>query len=491
LSLKVEKMPYVPGFTNDIFISFAHTDNSDEWVEAFHTRLRDRLTQIGARVTIWRDSKLRGTDLFSDEIYDQLRHSAILLSIVSPTGIRSNWCQDERQKFEQFAELNGGFRIGNVLRAVKIVKTPLDNDEHRALFGTLGFEFYERDTQTDRFREFDFSEGEFRDKLDYLAQDILRILDIVRDQTARAPTSLAVYVASTSSDLEEQRQAIVRQIEDWGYSVLPTSSSPPLDSASFRSAVNSALAKCILSVHLVSKLRGLVLEGEEKSIIALQYEFAQSQPLDRVLWISPGSQPHPSVLSSIEQGPQQGVEILEGRTIEDLKEVIEGKLNRLRDEVSLIKEGSAKFNVYMVCDRNDHPYIEESKGRERALKLKSYLDSKGFVVWLPPVNPMEETRRRRDHRETLKLSDAVLIYWGAADEVWFRENLRELIKARTRRSGSRHLAEAIYLSSPPLGEKSQYRNQLDMVFEQFDDFKPEALRPLFERLHRDDQESSP
>ena len=484
-------MPYVQSFTNDIFISFAHTDNSDGWVEAFHTRLKDRLAQIGVNTTIWRDTKLRGTDVFSDEIYDQLRGSAILISIVSPTGIRSNWCQDERQKFEQFAELNGGFRIGNALRAVKVVKTPLDNDEHRALFDTLGFEFYERNEQTQRFREFDVSGPEFRDKIDSLAQDVLRLLNAIRHQAVGASTQLAVYTATTSSDLEEQRQAIVRQIEDWGYSALPTNSLTLLDSASFRSSVSSALEKCILSVHLVSKQRGLIPEGEEKSIVALQYECAQSRSLDRVLWIAPGNQPDPSVKTSIDAGTQQGVEILEGRTIEDLKEVIEVKLKRLRAEASLVKEESNKLNVYMVCDRKDHPYLVDAQGRERALQLKAFLDSKGFMVWLPPVSPMEETRRRRDHRETLKLSDLVLLYWGTADEVWFRENLRELIKARTRRSGSHHLAEAIYFGSPPLGEKTFYRNQLDLVIEQFDDFQPEALRPLFQLLHRDDQKSSP
>jgi hypothetical protein len=137
-------MPYVPGFTNDIFISFAHADNTEGWVEAFQTKLKDRLAQIDAAVVIWRDTKLRGTDVFSDEIFDRLKNSALLLSVVSPTGIRSRWCQEERQKFEQLAALNGGFRVGNVLRAVKVVKTPLDDDAHRPLFGTLGFEFYER-----------------------------------------------------------------------------------------------------------------------------------------------------------------------------------------------------------------------------------------------------------------------------------------------------------------------------------------------------------
>src|SRR6185503_2661435 len=255
-------MPYVQGFTNDIFISFAHIDNSAGWVETFHTRLRDRLAQIGVRVGIWRDSKLRGTDLFSDEIFKQLRDSALLISIVSPTAVSSNWCQDERQKFEQVAALNGGLRVENTLRAIKVVKTPLNHDEHRALFNTLGFEFYARNEQTQHFREFDPASLEFRAQLDALAQDIVHSLNVLRDHRASRSTQLAVYVAATSSDLDHERQELVKQIADWGYSVLPTSPSALLECSDCRSEIDSTLANSILTVHLVSDKRGVIPESE-------------------------------------------------------------------------------------------------------------------------------------------------------------------------------------------------------------------------------------
>jgi hypothetical protein len=474
-------MPYVQGFTNDVFISFAHIDNTGGWVNDFESHLAARLAQLDVKVTIWRDSKLSGTDIFSDEIFTNLKSSAILISIVSPNGIKSRWCQEERQKFEQFAAGNGGFRVGNALRAVKVVKTPLDNDEHRSLFNTLGFEFYRRNKQQEKFQEFDIGSAEYRAQLDSLSQDIKRLLDSLRNLGRTTVPQLAVYVADASSDLDEQRQAIVRQIDAWGYSVFPDNSLH--DSPNVRSEVESALAKCILSVHLVSSKRGMIPEGEEKSIVALQYESAQTRAMDRVLWIAKGSQPEPGMLSLIQSGSQHGVEILEDRTIEDLKEVIEAKLKRLRTEASVKKEANT-LNVYMVCDRKDHPFIDEALGRERAKLLVEYFGSKGFTVWLPPQSAMEETQRRRDHRATLKMSDAVLLYWGSADEKWFRDNLRELIMARTRRSRRRQLTEAIYFGGPPLDVKSQYRNLLEFVFEQFEDFRPEDLNPLFQRLQR-------
>jgi hypothetical protein len=466
-------MSYLPGFTNDIFISFAHTDNLGGWVEQFQKELTIRLAQIDAAVTIWRDSKPRGTDDFSEDISEQLKNSAILVSIVSPSSIRSRWCQDERQKFEQFAALNGGFRVGKTLRAVKVVKTPLDHDAHREIFkDTLGFEFYERDAQTSRFDEFDLTSPQFRAKLDDLAQDIKQALNAVGRLGAPGSEKLNVYVAPTSTDLHESRQTIVRQIEDWGYNVLPATPLP-LDSASFRSMTNTALEKSVLSVHMISSQRGLIPEEEDKSIVALQYQLAQARLVDRILWVMPGSKPNPNVLSTIEQGPQEGVERIEDRTLEYLKEVIGDKLKRLRKE----PPPDGKFNVYLVCHPSDNPFAKAGLGQDRLLELKSYLDSKGMIVWLPLVNVTKEKQRLKDHRETLNVSDAVVIYWGSADEVWFRQNLRELITARTRRSSRRRLAEAIYLSAPPLGAKSQYRNQLDLVFEQFENFQPETAEP--------------
>ena len=53
-------------FANDLFISYAHIDNLDGWVEKFQERLQHRLAQLGTDVTIWRDKKLSGADRFSD-----------------------------------------------------------------------------------------------------------------------------------------------------------------------------------------------------------------------------------------------------------------------------------------------------------------------------------------------------------------------------------------------------------------------------------------
>ena len=144
------------GLANDIFISYAHADNTEEWVDRFHQRLLHRLKQLDrkAEFGIWRDRKLTGADLFSDEIDRQLKSSGILISILSPNGLDSSWGQKERQCFERAVATTGGLRVGPKSRAIRVTKTPCAEDKDRRIFGTLGCEFYVRSEQSGRFTEF-------------------------------------------------------------------------------------------------------------------------------------------------------------------------------------------------------------------------------------------------------------------------------------------------------------------------------------------------
>ena len=62
-------MAYVPGFTNDIFISYSHLDDravdGAGWVSEFHQRLQIEIEEeLGDRVQIWRDRRIGRRDDF-------------------------------------------------------------------------------------------------------------------------------------------------------------------------------------------------------------------------------------------------------------------------------------------------------------------------------------------------------------------------------------------------------------------------------------------
>jgi len=75
---------YVPGFSNDIFVSFSHIDNQAVegavgWVSDFHQRLQIEIEEeLGARVSIWRDPRIGGAEDFAKDIERQVRAFAPL-----------------------------------------------------------------------------------------------------------------------------------------------------------------------------------------------------------------------------------------------------------------------------------------------------------------------------------------------------------------------------------------------------------------------------
>ena len=70
-----------------------------------------------------------------------------------------------------------GFTIGNSVRAVNIIKTPLRDDGHRRLLSSLSLDFYWRDEQSGRFGEYAPTDPQFGQQIDSLAQSLLKLLD--------------------------------------------------------------------------------------------------------------------------------------------------------------------------------------------------------------------------------------------------------------------------------------------------------------------------
>ncbi len=89
-------------FDQHLFISYAHIDNQplsreqEGWVTRFHKSLKSFPSMnIGTMVKIWRDDKLQGNDVFADEIVHQFSSTALLVSVLTPRYLDSEWCTRE------------------------------------------------------------------------------------------------------------------------------------------------------------------------------------------------------------------------------------------------------------------------------------------------------------------------------------------------------------------------------------------------------------
>ena len=137
-------------FEKHLFISYAHIDNQpftpeqQGWVTRFHGSLEAVLSmRLGRKAEIWRDRKLTGNDVFADEIVAQFPKTALLVSVLSPRYIESDWCRRELKEFCKVASLSGGLVVENKSRLIKVIKTPVDSEDQlpQVMKETLGYPF--------------------------------------------------------------------------------------------------------------------------------------------------------------------------------------------------------------------------------------------------------------------------------------------------------------------------------------------------------------
>lgn len=492
-------------FEDDVFISYRHLDNEllDEegkgWVDNFHERFESVLGEaLGYKPRIWRDPRLPGNAYFADVLEDRIRKTAVMVSILSPGYIQSDWCIGELKEFCRLAEQTGGLVLDDRKRAFKVVKTYVELDDHPPEFRKqLGYEFYEIDKATQRPVAFGQELGRNRDqrywsKLDDLAWDVKQILSVINPR-ARAASGASVfsqprgtvYLAQTTRDLSEERNQIKRELQYRGYNILPDKELP-LISPNYEEAVRECVARAKLSVHLIGGSYGIIPEGAgDCSIVRLQNEIAaersRSEAFSRLLWMPVGLTTREEAQAQFieklrtDAATQRGAELLQ-TPLEELKTVIQTRLssNGRQPEAEPAEDTPPK--IYLIFDKRD---------LEGVFPLNDYLSvEKNFQVLLPLIDDegADDAQAFDIHKDNLVQCDAVLIYYGNANQVWFEYKRRDLKKIAGLDRKSLLTAEAVYVASPKTPHKQLLNNPGVLVIKNFEDFAPSALDPFLARI---------
>jgi len=492
-------MGLITGYTNDVFISYSHIDNQPfgdpggGWVDIFHEQLQNFVNvHVGRRTNVWRDKRLTGGEVFSDEIEQQLRSSAVLVSVMSPGYMQSEWCNRELGGFTKTAQERGSLRVGNLQRVVKVLRLPVERSALPPLLDeVLGAEFFRVDPASERARDLLLDPSVdarqvFRARVDDVAQDLSRLLGSMAASGGAAPAPPpasagdTVFLAWTTGDLSEQREKLRRELEARNYRVVPTGA-PPLDATGVRDSVLAALREAKVAIHLIGALYGFVPEGEARSIIELQSDEALYQASTstaaRIFWLAPNAQPQDPRLSALvdrlqKQSPQGGrVDLLANQTIEDLKTLALDRLNPVSKAAPVAVKG-ASAEVYLICDPLD---------RADVAPIQDFLFDQSLEVRLPLFDGDAE-QIRAEHYETLKECDGVLIFWGKAKEGWLRTMLRDLNKVFGLGRTGPYKAVSLYLAELPDATKESFRTHDASIIRPDGDFQPGVLRPFVAQL---------
>jgi hypothetical protein len=465
--------------------------------------LRKRLAQLlGEPAKIWRDPKLQGNDEFSEILVEKVSKVALLVSIISPRYLKSDWCVRELDEFCRHAGSQGGLTVGGKSRVFKVVKTFTSRDGHPPqVQGLLGYEFYEYDETSGRAREFSPEidpnrDAKYWDKLEDLAWDIKQQIERLRSSAesaappdcgeAQIGLSGAVYVAETTYDLSEQRDKIKRELQQHGHQVLPDKELP-LRAPAIQEAVREYLKRSRLSVHLVGENYGIIPEMEaERSVVRLQHELAIERGDDaefsRLIWMPPGLQPKDERQQRFVADLQNSFtshncsELLQVK-LEDLKTIIQTKLTQKPAAIRSDEAGAVR--LYLICDKQDVDAVEP---------LRNYLFEQGCEVTLPLLDG-SEAEVLQDHKENLLLCDCLLIFQGRASEGWLRMKLRELLKLPGYGRTTPLRAKAVYVGEPQSPAKERFKTLETLVIRNYGEFDPAVLEPLLVQISKENEGS--
>ncbi len=485
--------------TTDVLLSYASIDDQPlldgkpGWVSQLHRNLEVRVEQLsGEKVQIARLPEAAISKAIEGELLERLPKVKAMISVVSPPFIKSEICRKEVEEFWHRVKQTGGLWVEDKARLLKILKTAVADREMPPqladIFNPLfGFEFFELDPTTGRVREFDETFGpalkqRFFERVYDVSYDLCQVLKAMKHVGAGHVASLKpdpnrhwVYLATTTSDVQDERDRIRRELLERGHVVLPDAPLPML-SRDVEIVVQQCLEKCTIAIHLLGQHYGVTPEDSSESIPALQVrltaERAKQQDLQRLVWMPVDGE----AVDERQRGFIQRVQ--EDPVLHHGAEIIEGNLNLLKKDLIRrlsppeekpaepppTRSSGAAPKLYLICDRRDETAVEA---------LEDYLFEQGLEVCLPAFDG-DDADAAALHQENLLTCDAVLVYYGEAPKAWVDIKLRELLKVAGYGRVQPIQVQAVYVAPPDDRRKERFRSHQAEVIRQQEEFEPTA-----------------
>src|SRR5262249_28844594 len=298
-------MAYVPGFQNDIFISYAHADDAEDpqgvrWVTDFQLYFKREISRhlSGFEPAVF----FAPLDLHPNQVIKAVlanaRESALFLPVISPSYVERVWTNQELEAFSE--------TVPETDRIFAVELQPPIRDYPRQLRDLKRTKFWRKDEKEGSApRRFTpkYDPESYQDRLDDVAYQMakqLREMNPGSKLEGKLSSSLAgkkVLLTEVTDDLQRIRRQVREHLEQYKIDVLPNRDYPE-PGVEFIKQFDADLAKADLFVQLLSEVRSIKSEcfkesgdAEPKSQGLYQYEAAKRRGISILQWRSPELDP--------------------------------------------------------------------------------------------------------------------------------------------------------------------------------------------------------
>lgn len=410
---------FVPGFENDLFISYAHADDP-AWIAVFEKSLGEEVARrLGLGVSVWQDARrLRAGMNWQTEIESGVQRSAVLIAVVSPCYENSDWCKRERDLFRQLFTTQDAYENAN--RVFKAVKTPWENDDQlRFLKPVQNLDFFRREEGPVGHLEFLPGSDDFRIAVGSLARAVGLTLGRLRRERQR------VFVATPAKDCLDLWTRLRGELSNRGYDVQPHG---PRGDDFADDLIRGEMDHSLLSVHLLGAAYDPFVERQIRLAAELEQRLT--------LWLTPttatADADQTRLIDALRDGKRpdrQGVALParwmllpESLTLQGItKEILAALEQAPTGGASPPANGASR--VYIVHDATT------ADDAQVAADLRSEIVKReGMSVFLSRAD-LPSAAQRQWHEKLLQTCEGVLLCRSSSPQRWLMEVAPDVIFA--------------------------------------------------------------
>ncbi|HVQ09871.1 MAG TPA: toll/interleukin-1 receptor domain-containing protein [Allosphingosinicella sp.] len=439
-------MAYLPNYSWDIFISYAHDDNSNvgpsrNWITKFYERLVPAIQSgVMEKLSVffdWREQKTYNT---IESILTEVQRSAIFVIIGSSNWVRSNWCQRELDTF-----------LTHRSDTTRVFLAELDPPRGefsypKSVPDNLRLEFWKKSERHQLPIPLKSDERAFEVELAKMSNEIMeRLIALKAGGGGHQRDKHTVFLAYSTDDVEEEREELRDYLEglDVDVDVLPREAMPS-DPKRLQAIVDEGLSRSTIFVQLLGRRKAKPLAGSEISPTFLQSEAAERKGGQIFRWrpddVDPLKNPDDSyrpLLMSAQNGTPNE---LGQAIVKQLEERLKGD-ERL-DWVKQREREPGLLNVVINADPAD---------RERAQELFDACKGKNCEVMLDECDNNELARSQWAD------ASAVAYIQGEVGPGWLMARWSVFKRARRNGAAGADLRGQAVVFAPPPENKARGR----------------------------------
>lgn len=449
-------MVYVPGFENDIFISYAHIDDeaaseSERWVRRLVADLSRAVRQrIGLRsnenIKIYFDKRsLRANDLLQS-FEGAASRSACFVAIVSPSYVVRDSTLAELRAFTEMPHSQH--------RVFALETLPVDDVLCPAELKKLTrSRFWTRPEHSDIERSLTPDDPSWREKIIDVAKLIKDELSGLRgapsaQQPARVCAAVqpdrqhTVLLAQVTEDLNDERDQVRRYLEQYDIATLPNGTYRQ-GGADFVSDLTIDLAKANFFVQLLGRNASRRPPDLKQGYARCQYEAAIGAAAKRpefvpLLWRRPDLDPasvmnDDGALLAMPEVLAMGLESFKAEIVKRVKQANAQRKPEPRGDPT------SDLDVFINTEPQD---LEIAKNLQQDFKrlgcaafLRSFEGDTGAL--------------RRNLEKMIVSCDALALVYGEVQPTWISAQAMAYRKLKRKRAGGRPVRVLLICRAPP------------------------------------------